>query len=1164
MATAGTAIEGDGSFTLSAGATLGITSVDGITATGSGAVGNIQVTGSRNYSTNANYIYNGSSDQDVGDGLPGTVNNLTIDNSGGGGNNAVSLDSDVAISGTLTVSQGEFDLNGNNVTSVGSVVLTGTTITGGGGITLAGNITTNSSPSTATIDVPVALGGADRIFTVANGGANPDLTISGNISGANAIQKSGTGTLSLGGNNTYSGTTTLSSGTLNINSATAIGTGALTISGGSIGNTSGGPITLSNNNAQNWNSDFTFEGTNDLNVGAGPVSISANRIVTVNSNILTVGGVVSAATFDLTKTGAGTLGFGTNAVTINNLTNSGPLKAPSNVLSIAGNFINTGTFDNAFGTVHYNGTAAQLVAPVTYQNLTLSSSGAKNAGGNITVNNLLNNSAVFDLGTNALTATTINNTGTIRFSGPNNGLAVNGGTIEYYGASQTVAAGAYNNLTINQSSGEAGLSGDTDVNGTLALTARNLNLLGNNLTLGPGAGISVASPSASKMIIDGGGGQLRKEFTATGSFIFPIGDNSGALEYSPVTVNVTAAGGFAPGAYVAASVIDAKHPNNASASDFITRYWEITTSGITTPTVDVTGTYTVADLGGFTDSNVSAAQLDGVFNQTSNPWVKRAVLSGTTLAITGAPLTDGQISVFTGITLAPPTVSIDNGAAVTICEGSTVGLTTTAGGIPTLIYSWSPAANLSSTIIPNPVFTGNTVGGPTAYTVTVTDGNGITASDIINITVTTAPTADAGVATGVTCEDTSFTVTDASESNSSSILWTENGAGSFTPGTETTLNPVYNPVAADGGNLVTLTFTVNGNGSCTAAVDTKVLTIYKLPTVAAAGPDIFQCNTTAFTMAANSAIVGTGMWSEVGGPAGITITDPTNATTTVTGLAAGSSATLRWTISNGTCAPTTDDVVIRNDVQPVADADEANAGPVFDICGSLVYPSNAVAATGTGTWSKVSGPAGALVFSIGPNAPDQNITVPAYGTYVLRWTDVNLTCSDFDEITINFYNNPTVAAAGPDIFQCNTTTFTLAGNSAIVGTGLWSEVGGPAGITITDPTNATTTVTGLAAGSSATLRWTVSNGTCAPTTDDVVIRNDVQPVADADEANAGPVFDICGSLVYPSDAVAATGTGTWSKVSGPAGALVFSIGPNAPDQDITVPSYGTYVLRWTD
>ena len=30
----------------------------------------------------------------------------------------------------------------------------------------------------------------------------------------------------------------------------------------------------------------------------------------------------------------------------------------------------------------------------------------------------------------------------------------------------------------------------------------------------------------------------------------------------------------------------------------------------------------------------------------------------------------------------------------------------------------------------------------------------------------------------------------------------------------------------------------------------------------------------------------------------------------------------------------------------------------------------------------------------------------------------------------------------------------------------------------------------------------------------MLIRNDVQPVADADEANAGSVFDICGSLVY--------------------------------------------------
>ena len=45
-----------------------------------------------------------------------------------------------------------------------------------------------------------------------------------------------------------------------------------TISGGTIGNTSGAAITLSTNNAENWNGDFTFAGGNDLNLGAGAVT----------------------------------------------------------------------------------------------------------------------------------------------------------------------------------------------------------------------------------------------------------------------------------------------------------------------------------------------------------------------------------------------------------------------------------------------------------------------------------------------------------------------------------------------------------------------------------------------------------------------------------------------------------------------------------------------------------------------------------------------------------------------------------------------------------------------------------------------------------------------------------------------------------------------------
>src|SRR5439155_4133123 len=71
---------GAGSFTLAFGAGLTIGSAAGITAADGG---NIQTSGGRSYSTGANYTYNGSAAQATGDGLPATVNNLTINNSAG-------------------------------------------------------------------------------------------------------------------------------------------------------------------------------------------------------------------------------------------------------------------------------------------------------------------------------------------------------------------------------------------------------------------------------------------------------------------------------------------------------------------------------------------------------------------------------------------------------------------------------------------------------------------------------------------------------------------------------------------------------------------------------------------------------------------------------------------------------------------------------------------------------------------------------------------------------------------------------------------------------------------------------------------------------------------------------------------------------------------------
>jgi hypothetical protein len=348
---------------------------------------------------------------------------------------------------------------------------------------------------------------------------------------------------------------------------------------------------------------------------------------------------------------------------------------------------------------------------------------------------------------------------------------------------------------------------------------------------------------------------------------------------------------------------------------------------------------------------------------------------------------------------------------------------------------------------------------------------------------------------------------------------------------------------------------IDVNGLCSDS-DEVTINFYDTPTASNAGPDITQCNTEVFTMAANVPVVGSGSWGIVGADPGVTITNTGSATTTVTGLTAGNTVTLRWTISNGACTASTDDVVLSNEVQPVAEA-----GPGGDQCGigpTNLFSLGATAAIGTGTWSKTSGD-GIVTFS---NVNDESATVwvDTEGSYTLAWTDVNGLCSDSDEVTINFYDTPTASNAGPDITQCNTEVFTMAANVPVVGSGSWGIVGADPGVTITNTGSATTTVTGLTAGNTVTLRWTISNGACTASTDDVVLSNEVQPVAEA-----GPGGDQCGigpTNLFSLGATAAIGTGTWSKTSGD-GIVTFS---NVNDESATVwvDTEGSYTLAWTD
>jgi|GEM_PF-1845201 len=168
------------------------------------------------------------------------------------------------------------------------------------------------------------LGGANPIAVDA-GGVQPALMAfaatagsysftGGPIAGPGSLTMSG-GTVTLGNANTYSGGTNLLAGLLNVNNgspavatSSAIGTGVLVISGGSLGNTSGGDVTLGTSNAQIWNGNFTYVGSgNNLNLGTGAVNLSGTSQVTVTANTLGVGGAISGAAGGLIKAGSGTL-----------------------------------------------------------------------------------------------------------------------------------------------------------------------------------------------------------------------------------------------------------------------------------------------------------------------------------------------------------------------------------------------------------------------------------------------------------------------------------------------------------------------------------------------------------------------------------------------------------------------------------------------------------------------------------------------------------------------------------------------------------------------------------------------------------------------------------------------------------------------------------------
>ncbi|MEI7774745.1 MAG: autotransporter-associated beta strand repeat-containing protein, partial [Verrucomicrobiota bacterium] len=230
-----------------------------------------------------------------------------------------------------------------NVWNVGSLTFSGGTVSltslSGSGITtfaneaaISGTLSDGTVSVTGAFSAGVLSGGSVTLLSngtigLLNGGllsSDSALVITGSggtalatgtggtvLQGALSLEKRGSGTVSLAAVNTYTGGTTLTDGTLNLNNAAALGGGSFSggsfsIAGGALNNTSGAAVRL-NDHLETWNDDFRFLGTNDLNLGAGTFTLAGLKKLTVDAGTLTVAGIISGGSDGFTKEGNGAL-----------------------------------------------------------------------------------------------------------------------------------------------------------------------------------------------------------------------------------------------------------------------------------------------------------------------------------------------------------------------------------------------------------------------------------------------------------------------------------------------------------------------------------------------------------------------------------------------------------------------------------------------------------------------------------------------------------------------------------------------------------------------------------------------------------------------------------------------------------------------------------------
>ena len=538
-----------------------------------------------------------------------------------------------------------------------------TTVTVDGARTI-GNL--KFADATASHNWTLDTGSADPLTLATSSGTptitvtNMTATVSTVLAGTNGMAKAGGGNLVLTESNAYTGGTTLSAGQLTINNANALAGGALTITGGTLGNTSGAAITLAG--AQSWNGSFTFAGPNNLTV-SGAVTLGASPVLTVQGGDLTVSGAIAGA-YSLTKAGANTLNLPTGSgYSGGTIVNSGK------IYCTAGGWygtrsIGTGTltvnsgatayFTNAHGFGVDPGGRAAVVNGGTLQfNAENAISALTMTGGSVVGGEMRLGSITIPI--NASAAGTTFATGlNLCYGSPTLNVANGTAAVDLL-----VSGGIYSSGGFTKSgAGFMKLTGTGTYSGTTTISTGTVQLDGGSL-----GGGAVTAASGTTLC---GSGSIGGATTVSGTLILGVDGAIGTLAFSnPLTLAATCA-----------TTMKLSKTGTTLANDQIT--------GVTTLTCG--GTLTVTSSGdalavGDTFRLLSATTYSGTFSSVTLP-----VLTGGLVWDTSKLYVNGSIS------LGKKSQTISFGALPSMSYGDVLVLTATASsGLPIIYASSNPA-----------------------------------------------------------------------------------------------------------------------------------------------------------------------------------------------------------------------------------------------------------------------------------------------------------------------------------------------------------------------------------------------------------------------------------------------------------------------------------------